>query len=146
MKNTLIILLFTSLLIVSQQFETNEFVRTDLNERERDVIKYWTPERMKRAKPFMPILEGNTTDSDFASKTEEVPYDEYSNQPYKVVGKVFFSSGGNDYVCSASASGNNAVLTAGHCVSDGYVFFFESFLRRKPRTLAFEMDFLPWLL
>jgi hypothetical protein len=36
------------------------------------------------------------------------------------VGKVFFTKyGGGNYVCSGSSIGNKAVLTAGHCVSDG---------------------------
>jgi hypothetical protein len=39
---------------------------------------------------------------------------------YKTVGKVFFSSGGLDYVCSGASIGGRAVLTAGHCVSDGF--------------------------
>ncbi len=43
----------------------------------------------------------------------------YTTYPYRTVGKVFFSLGGSNYVCSGSAIGNKAVLTAGHCVSDG---------------------------
>jgi V8-like Glu-specific endopeptidase len=40
--------------------------------------------------------------------------------PYKAIGKVFFTgTNGLDYVCSGAAIGNSAVLTAGHCVSDG---------------------------
>lgn len=39
--------------------------------------------------------------------------------PYSALGKIFFTLGGMDYVCSGSAVGNRAVLTAGHCVSDG---------------------------
>jgi V8-like Glu-specific endopeptidase len=39
--------------------------------------------------------------------------------PYKLTGKVFFVQEGKNYVCSASAAGNNAILTAGHCVSNG---------------------------
>jgi hypothetical protein len=42
-----------------------------------------------------------------------------STFPYRAVGKVFFTEGGLDYVCSGSAIGGRAVLTAGHCVSDG---------------------------
>ena len=43
----------------------------------------------------------------------------YGTYPYKAIGKVFFSLSGSNYVCSGSAVGNKAVLTAGHCVSDG---------------------------
>jgi hypothetical protein len=42
-----------------------------------------------------------------------------SSYPYRAIGKVFFSKGGSDYVCSGSSIGGRAVLTAGHCVSDG---------------------------
>lgn len=44
-----------------------------------------------------------------------------STFPYKAVGKVFFTkvSDGLNYVCSGSSIGGRAVLTAGHCVSDG---------------------------
>lgn len=43
----------------------------------------------------------------------------YSTYPYKTIGKVFFSLNGNNFVCSGSSVGNKAVLTAGHCVSEG---------------------------
>jgi hypothetical protein len=43
----------------------------------------------------------------------------YTTYPYKSIGKVFFSLNGSNYVCSGSAIGNKAVLTAGHCVSEG---------------------------
>jgi hypothetical protein len=42
-----------------------------------------------------------------------------SSYPYRAIGKVFFTKGGSDYVCSGSSIGGRAVLTAGHCVSDG---------------------------
>ena len=39
--------------------------------------------------------------------------------PYKAIGKVFYTgTDGRDYVCSGSAIGGRAVLTAGHCVSN----------------------------
>ncbi len=44
----------------------------------------------------------------------------YSKYPYRTIGKVYFTSGGVNYVCSGSSIGGRAVLTAGHCVSDGY--------------------------
>lgn len=43
-----------------------------------------------------------------------------STFPYRTIGKVFFTkSDGKNYVCSGSSIGGRAVLTAGHCVSDG---------------------------
>ena len=46
----------------------------------------------------------------------------YTQQPTSTHGKVFFTLGGNDYVCSGTAllSGNKSVVwTAGHCVNEG---------------------------
>ncbi len=45
-----------------------------------------------------------------------------SPAPNKTVGKVFFTSGRSNYVCSAAAvasANRRLVLTAGHCVHDG---------------------------
>lgn len=43
-----------------------------------------------------------------------------STSPYRTVGKVFFTKAtGGNFVCSGSSIGGRAVLTAGHCVSDG---------------------------
>ncbi len=40
--------------------------------------------------------------------------------PYRAIGKIFYTkSDGQNYVCSGSSIGGRAVLTAGHCVSDG---------------------------
>ncbi|MDQ3986115.1 MAG: hypothetical protein M3280_06410 [Actinomycetota bacterium] len=46
----------------------------------------------------------------------------YTRYPYRTVGKIFFTQGGSNFVCSGASvvsSPNNAVYTAGHCVSDG---------------------------
>ena len=46
----------------------------------------------------------------------------YTQQPTSTHGKVFFTLGGVDYVCSGTAllSGNKSVVwTAGHCVNEG---------------------------
>src|SRR5262245_15182576 len=43
-------------------------------------------------------------------------FDPYSRFPYSAVVKVFFSDGGNDFVCSGSVWPSRSVLTAGHCV------------------------------
>lgn len=39
--------------------------------------------------------------------------------PYRAVGKVYFTMGEGAYSCSGAAIGGSAVLTAGHCVSNG---------------------------
>ncbi len=46
----------------------------------------------------------------------------YTNRPDRLNGKVFFTLGGLDYVCSGTvinSSNKDMVDTAGHCVSDG---------------------------
>jgi V8-like Glu-specific endopeptidase len=48
-----------------------------------------------------------------------------SETPQPQFGKVFFTSGNSNYVCSGTAtnsSNGDVVTTAGHCVSDGGVF------------------------
>lgn len=39
--------------------------------------------------------------------------------PFSTVGVLFFKQGGSSYRCSASVYGPNAIVTAGHCGSDG---------------------------
>jgi hypothetical protein len=58
-------------------------------------------------------LYGSSTDSVF---------------PYMAVGRVFFSDATNNYSCTGAAIGNRAVLTAGHCVSDGAGKFFKNWV------------------
>ncbi|MGS0686157.1 trypsin-like serine peptidase [Nakamurella sp. GG22] len=46
----------------------------------------------------------------------------YTNRPDRMNGKVFFSEGGVDYVCSGTivnSTNKDMIDTAGHCVSDG---------------------------
>lgn len=57
------------------------------------------------------------------SRYENLPATNYSVYPFKTIGKVFFKQGTQNFVCSASSIGNYAVLTAGHCVSDGLGHF-----------------------
>jgi len=77
--------------------------------------------------PVIPPWTGNcsdcTGDCDPYSSTFMVPEDDYvsypADLPYIAIGKVFLTMGGLDYVCSGASIGGSAVLTAGHCVSDG---------------------------
>ncbi len=48
-----------------------------------------------------------------------VPAKDYRTFPHAAVGKLFFTQNGGSFVCSASSAGNDAIWTAGHCVSDG---------------------------
>jgi len=47
----------------------------------------------------------------------------YNAYPARTVGKLFFTLNGGSFVCSASTYGQNTVVTAGHCMSDGTATF-----------------------
>jgi hypothetical protein len=91
------------------------------------VQRYWTPERMRNAGPADQVLSGTFAPAAkpkkkaLAGNAVQVP-PPYTSQPTSTNGKVFFTMGGLDYVCSGTAllSGNKSVVwTAGHCVNDG---------------------------
>lgn len=94
------------------------------------VSDYWTPERMRNAIPVERVLAGGPVErakpgggggggSSWTSGSVDWSVAEaitYTN------GKVFFTDGGTNYVCSGtavSASNGSVVWTAGHCVNDG---------------------------
>lgn len=62
-------------------------------------------------------------------------FDSIKKYPKLTIGKLFFSLGGGNYVCSASVIHRNTLVTAGHCVSDGSGNFGSNFFfcpgRRK---------------
>lgn len=69
------------------------------------------PEDYKQPKSDVPLIGGLL---DYASGIIEPAW--YTTFPYRAIGKVFFTRGDNNYTCSASVAGNNALWTAGHCV------------------------------
>ena len=94
------------------------------------VRDYWTPERMRSAIPVERVLGGGPVErakpgggggggSSWTSGSVDWSVADaitYTN------GKVFFTDGGTNYVCSGtavSASNESVVWTAGHCVHDG---------------------------
>ena len=89
------------------------------------VKQYWTAERMRNAIPADKVLSGSFAGLErkaprLAPATQIPP--PYTSAPTRTNGKVFFSDGGSNYVCSGTAvlSGNSSVVwTAGHCVHDG---------------------------
>jgi V8-like Glu-specific endopeptidase len=101
------------------------------------IVAYWTPERMKAAKPrdFVrqkdgsfalaptPKAKGKPSGSNSASVTG-ASWPNGRGPVVKRTGKVFFRMGGGGYVCSGSvaddlnAAGYSIVLTAGHCAYD----------------------------
>ena len=101
----------------------------------RRVVAYWTPARMAAAKPrdivvplgtkpqakAKPTRPGGGTGSPSASSLGASWT--FGGDVVQTTGKVFFTMGGANYVCSGSLvqSGtvNQVVSTAGHCVHEG---------------------------
>jgi len=88
-----------------------------------DALLFWTEERIKNAKPLdIPVVNMaepfNETFQD-GGNTKPVPENQYRNQPYRTAGKLLFNTGSGTASCTASSIGNNAVLTAGHCIHPG---------------------------
>jgi hypothetical protein len=78
---------------------------------------YWTPERMRDAVPINPLA--GPLQAKQRGGTIAKPVRRSQRKPNRSHGKVFFTLGGVDYVCSATAvksRGENVVWTAGHCV------------------------------
>ncbi|MFF2345211.1 hypothetical protein [Pseudarthrobacter sp. NPDC058119] len=96
---------------------------------------YWTPERMKAAVPGDTLAgkaleRGNRSSAALVEKgkpsttqgTKGKPTIAKSENPVSHIGKVFFTLGGTNYVCSGNAvssKNGSTVATAGHCVNEG---------------------------
>jgi hypothetical protein len=82
-----------------------------------EVVNYWTAERMRSA-ISLDVVKGADR-----KRPKGFPFTRYEPATYNPAhGKVFFSSGSTNYVCSGTAltSGNESVVwTAGHCVNEG---------------------------
>ena len=88
------------------------------------IESYWTADRMRSAIPAEQQFEGASARAENAALpwTSEEITTPYTQAPTSTHGKVFFTLGGNDYVCSGTSllSGNKSVVwTAGHCVNEG---------------------------
>jgi hypothetical protein len=104
-------------------------VRTKAVAQDKAAVKrYWTPERMRNARPADRILSGTYAPAAKPVKPPKTAFaatpvpPPYTSQPTSTNGKVFFTDDGLNYVCSGTAllSGNKSVVwTAGHCVHDG---------------------------
>ncbi|UVJ40605.1 serine protease [Arthrobacter sp. CJ23] len=118
---------------------------------------YWTAERMKNAKPgdiladkalqrgqnkhfTSPVeqgpastVEGMLAAADLtAAKDITISLKVNKNEtPVKHIGKVFFTLGGSNYVCSGNsvtAANRSTVSTAGHCLNEGPGAFATNFV------------------
>jgi V8-like Glu-specific endopeptidase len=95
-----------------------------------DAHDYWTSSRMEAAVPAEDLAPegapsateveaGEPTTLQGSTAPDAVPQAAAGAQD--TVGKVFFTQGGQDYVCSGNAvasEGGSVVATAGHCVND----------------------------
>lgn len=94
---------------------------------DQEVLDFWTPERLKQAKPLpMPILDihGAPVPRNQSQKFATVPVPEpYSNTPYKGIGRLFFYMGSGMASCTAGAIGGSVIITAGHCKFHSILIF-----------------------
>lgn len=105
--------------------------------------EYWTADRMENAQPADDLaqgrtasapdvqseaptrVEGTTGDSSARTKVAEAAPGTpapASEQTVDHIGKIFFTLGGADYVCSGNAvtsANKSTVATAGHCANEG---------------------------
>lgn len=105
-------------------------------------VEYWTPERMKAAKNADSLVAGKSgsaakveagkpakvaghkADAAAAKKAQTKGGKTRATQesPVSHIGKVFFTLGGSDYVCSGNSvvsANESTVSTAGHCLNEG---------------------------
>ena len=95
-----------------------------------DVVAYWTPDRVANAKPREIFPNGNGANSVIPLKPGSGTGGGVTGASWnggglvkKTVGKVLFTMGEADYVCSGTVAQDlrateSLVLTAGHCVYD----------------------------
>lgn len=83
------------------------------------VRAYWTPERMRNAIPReLAMKEAKGRPGGGGSSSAEA----VEVAPRPELGKVFFTMGGSNYVCSGTATAStngDVVTTAGHCLNEG---------------------------
>lgn len=132
-RRLLVLLAVSAVLAPAATASAANFHRNDENPSE--VRRYWTSERMKKAIPIdranrgggpqenaKPSRPGGGT----SATSTEVAIAPGSVQT--AMGKVFFSDGPYNYVCSGTALAGNIVWTAGHCVNEGPGDFYTNFL------------------
>jgi hypothetical protein len=88
------------------------------------VADYWTAERMENAIPVQQVRDaasGRVEQAAAPFESYEYP-GSYTVFPASTHGKVFFTMGGSNFVCSGTAltsTNRSVVWTAGHCVNEG---------------------------
>lgn len=91
-----------------------------------DVLHYWTDAKMKDAVPVERAAKPNAGKPGPSAPTYPytalTPGTPYTSFPTNTNGKVYFTEGRTNYVCSGTAlasSNQSVVWTAGHCVNAG---------------------------
>jgi V8-like Glu-specific endopeptidase len=90
------------------------------------------PPSLIAASPGDAIAPNNvgTASAQFTS-SRVIPYGAIGVYPFRAAGKLFFSDGVDDFICSASVISFRVVVTAGHCVHEGVggdAGYFENFM------------------
>jgi V8-like Glu-specific endopeptidase len=86
------------------------------------VARYWTPARMRSARPLDQIIKGSTGSAARPSETASASFASVPNTtqpPFTAVGRVFLKVGNYAGFCSGTAidsPSRQLVLTAGHCL------------------------------
>ena len=108
--------------------------RTVTDDESRDVLSYWTDERMAAAAPLTSMLEdaprlGALPLPDDDVEYHDAPRTDSEGEPWtnggevaRTTGKVFLTMNGRDFTCSASvvdSQNRSTLVTAGHCAKDG---------------------------
>lgn len=90
------------------------------------VRAYWSAERMRKAIPVdrtnragAPREKAKPGGGGGTTSATSVEVNVGPGSALTAHGKVFFTDGGVNYVCSGTALAGNVVWTAGHCVNDG---------------------------
>ncbi|HEU5375243.1 MAG TPA: hypothetical protein VFV38_07380 [Ktedonobacteraceae bacterium] len=91
-------------------------------------LQHWSVENMRAAIDDQEVSDtfdftqqgsSDIAKGQAAQQDGQVPSDTNLSYPLSTVGKVFFTNGGQDYVCSGTAivsSNHNTIDTAGHCL------------------------------
>jgi V8-like Glu-specific endopeptidase len=108
--------------------ENNVRQRSISSQEMEDSSNYWTPEKMRNAISLdlfddngkILQIAGATVPSENSPSSKransEGTVSDYNIVPHNRVGKIFFSRGELNFVCSGSIVHNNVILTAAHCV------------------------------
>lgn len=102
---------------------------------QEDAAAYWTEERMENATPAEELVDDDALAAEESAPADGAPTPQPTASPSPTsvpsagslagtdhIGKVFFTLGGEDYVCSGNSvasTNGSTVSTAGHCVNEG---------------------------